>query len=264
MPKIILFILLLATLSVRAQETPKYDVVQMTNGEQRTGQVTEISDNEIKFSYVNETLVYTFKKADIGKITFSTGRIQFINSSTNAAASTQTAEDFHNKVAILPFAYIIDQKDGGHEMPLKIQAESYDILNGKAKIMTIQDPKTTNALLAKAGVQQENIQNYTMGEICHILNVEFVLQGVVTINKADDVSSSYGTAKNESNSKIGKWSSSSSTYTSTTYDTNMIMNIYDNKGQRLFGHNHDSLWPMIDAYAITLKYLLKKTPIYAK
>ncbi|MGO3240608.1 MAG: hypothetical protein ACTIKD_09120 [Sphingobacteriaceae bacterium] len=261
----IIFFLLLATLSVSAQDTVTYDIVQMNNGDQRSGKVNEISDSEIKFSYANESLVYILKKTDINKITFATGRIEFFNPGTDKATPNQSLEDFHNKVAILPFAYIVDRKDGGHEMPLKIQKECYDLLNSKAKNIEIQDPQVTNALLGKAGVNDGNIQAYTMGEICHILNVEYSIQGMVTINEADVVSSSYGSVKGESNTTIGKWLNTSATsYSTKNYDTNMVMNMYDNQGQRLFGQNHDSIWPMVDAYQITLKYLLKKVPVWGK
>lgn len=261
----IIFFLLLTTVSASAQDTVKYDVVQMNNGDQRSGKVSEISDSEIKFSYADESLVYTLKKADINKITFATGRIEFFNSGPDNTTVNQSTDDFSNKLAILPFAYIVDQKDGGHEMPLKIQEECYDLLNGKAQSLEIQDTQTTNALLGKAGITDGNIQAYTMGEICHILNVEYVIQGVVTVNESEVVSSSYGSVKGDSNTKIGKWLNSSSTsYSTKNYDTNMIMNMYDHQGQRLFGQNHDSIWPMVDAYQITLKYLLKKMPVWGK
>src|SRR5690606_14745318 len=124
---------------------------------------------------------------------------------TDSEVGNQLTEDFHNKLAVLPFAYILDQKDGGHEMPLKIQSECHDILSSKTQNIDIQETQTTNALLAKAGVNDGNIQGYTMGEICHILNVEYVIQGVVTINEESVSSSSYGSAKGDSNTKIGKW-----------------------------------------------------------
>src|SRR5690606_982006 len=108
----------------------------------------------------------TIKKADIQKITFGSGRIEYFNA--DEGDSDQTA-DFYNKLAVLPFAYIADGKEGGREMPLKIQQECFTILSSKADKLQLQDVQTTNALLAKAGVDNGNIQGYTMGEICHIL-----------------------------------------------------------------------------------------------
>src|SRR6476646_12029352 len=74
-------------------QTPAHDVITKTNGEELSGKVIEISDNEIKFSYPGETLVYTFKKADIRKITYASGRTETFNNSvsseTKAGAPTQ-------------------------------------------------------------------------------------------------------------------------------------------------------------------------------
>lgn len=266
----IFFILILAGICANGQETTKADVVLMNNGDQKSGKVIAIADDAIKFVYTNESLEYILKKVDINKITFASGRIEFYNSSGSSNSATPTLEDFHNKVAILPFGYIRDQKDGGQEMPIKIQNECFTILGKKAKTLQVQDVQTTNALLTKAGVNNGNIQGYTMGEICHILNVEYVVQGMVSVDETDQISSSVGSTntdvKNGKNNTIGKiFSTSSATsISSKNYNTNVTMNIYDNGGQQLFNQNHNSFWPDLNAYDITLNYLLKKTPLYGK
>ncbi|MBC9797504.1 hypothetical protein [Sinomicrobium weinanense] len=266
------YLLTLMCFVIHAQETPKYDLLLMNNGEQRSGKVTEISDDEIKFAYTNEALIYTIKKADISKITFASGRIEFFNpDKTDTSGDNAQPADFHNKLAILPFAYIADQKDGSTQMPLKIQQECFSILNKKANNLQIQDIQTTNALLAKAGVNNNNIQGYTMGEICQILKVEYVIQGMITTNETSVVSSTTASGNSvvkESNKKnvIGKIlnTTTSSTTSEKNYDTTVNMNIYDHNGQHLFGQEHNSFWPGIDAYRITLNYLLKRTPVYGK
>lgn len=266
------YLLIFTSFVIHAQETVKYDLLLMNNGEQRSGKVIEISDDEIKFAYAGETLIYTIKKTDISKITFASGRIEFFNpDTTDTSGDDAGPADFYNKLAILPFAYIADRKDGGTEMPVKIQQECYTILNKKANNLQLQDIQTTNALLAKAGVNNGNIQGYTMGEICHILNVEYVIQGMITTNETGEVSSTIGhnnSVIRDSDKKnvIGKIlnTTTSTTTSEKNYDTTVNMNIYDNNGQHLFGQEHSSLWPGADAYRITLNYLLKRTPVYGK
>jgi len=183
----------------------------------------------------------------------------------------------------LPFGYIKDQKAGDHVMTNKIQNETYALLNQHRGGLTYQSPNDTNALLIKAGVNNNNIQGYTMGEICNILGVEFIIQGVVSVEKTtqQNYSSYYDTSKNKGNDKVyidrnghvignplesGKsqsFGSSSSTSTQ-NYATSMTINIYNDKGNSIYNQDHTSFWNTQDAYKITLKYLAKRMPLYKK
>ncbi len=111
---------LIFSFSLHAQTPAKTDVITRINGEELSGKVIKISDNEIKFSHPGETLVYTFKKTDIRKIAYASGRTETFNhsasletkadaSTTDKAASKENpAADHRNRVAILPFSYIAD------------------------------------------------------------------------------------------------------------------------------------------------------------
>ena len=88
------------------------DIVLKSNGEEMKGKVTQVSDDEIHFIYSGETAEYIVKKADVLKITHSSGRVETFNQSAQPAetrkndqvAMTATPADHHNKIAILPFA----------------------------------------------------------------------------------------------------------------------------------------------------------------
>ncbi|HEX3766751.1 MAG TPA: hypothetical protein VHT72_00165, partial [Puia sp.] len=75
-------LVLILSFSVKAQSPAKNDVITKSNGDVLSGKVIEISDNEIKFSYPGETLIYTFKKTDIQKITYASGRTEVFNQTT--------------------------------------------------------------------------------------------------------------------------------------------------------------------------------------
>ena len=83
----------------------------------------------------------------------------------------------------MPFAYIKDQQEGDAVMTNKIQTETFALLNKHRGGLTYQSTNDTNALLIKAGVANNNLQGYTMGEICSILGVEYVIQGMVSVEK---------------------------------------------------------------------------------
>lgn len=270
---IILLFFVTAVNSSYAQQT-NFDVVLKLNGEEHVGTVTEMDDNLVKFVHQSETLSYTFKKADIMKITFASGRIEIINETPEVkegnAKPGSGLESHHNKIAILPFSYIMNKQSAGEEMGYKVQTECYSFLNNHVGELTIQDPITTNALMIKAGINQENIRGYTMGEICNILGVEFLVNGSITQN-ATYVSNYSGTSTNAKSDRNKKntgniFSSISSSYSSSTqnYQTAMTMNIYTDKNTNIYSKDHSSFWPNNDAYKITLQYMLKRTPIYKK
>ncbi|MDC9723494.1 MAG: hypothetical protein PSN34_12090 [Urechidicola sp.] len=262
------------------------DIILKTNGEEMIGKVNSISDDAVDFVYQNETINYQVKTVDIVKITFSSGRIQFFNKLATQSKSESkpkvTLEDHHNKVAILPFGFIKDQEAGSDVMSNKIQQESYTVFNAHKGLLHFQPTRTTNALLIKAGVTNNNIQGFTMGEICNILGVEYVLQGVVTLEKTtqSNYGSSFSTTKGKGEKAyvdrhgniIGNIYGNGKTKTSSfgtstsvqNYSTSILINIYNDKGDNIFSQDHASFWNTEDAYKITLKYLAKKSPFYKK
>jgi preprotein translocase subunit YajC len=75
--KLFLFIF---SLCFSLASTAQNDVVLKLNGEEMSGKVTEINDDNIRFIYKGETETYTIKKADIMKITFANGTLPSGNS----------------------------------------------------------------------------------------------------------------------------------------------------------------------------------------
>ena len=118
-------ILLLLFLSIGFSSIAQnFDIILKTNGEEMEGTVKGIEDESLSFIYKNETIVYKVKQSDIVKITFASGRVQFFNSYNQPGHSNnESLEDHHNKVAVLPFAYIKDQQVGDQVMSNKIQAD---------------------------------------------------------------------------------------------------------------------------------------------
>ncbi len=274
LPNTALFVVFALLFSLKS--TAQKDVILKASGEEMIGKVTQINSGDIQFVHENETLEYTVPKSEILKITFASGRIEYFKSQDEVPSGN--LEDHHNKVAILPFGYIRDQESSNPTMTKKIQEATYAIFRSKASQLDFQDPSTTNALLSKAGVTN-NIEGYTMGEICNILGVEYVVQGMVSIEKSSitNFSNSQSTTKGRNNAYVdrrghivgdlynsGKRSTSSFSTTTQNYATDITMNIYTDKGENVFGQEHQSFWQTQDAYKITLQYLAKRTPIYKK
>jgi hypothetical protein len=246
----------------------KSDVIKKLSGEEMKGKITEMTDDAVKFTYDNETLVYTVKKADIATITFASGRVEVVNAASGANAPEAMTQDHKNKIAILPFTYINDNRDAGDAMGYKVQAEAYNMMKNHSGPRTVQDPTTTNALLIKAGINEGTIRGYTMTDICNVLGVELLIQGTVTQNTgtATSYTSQSGSYNNKETAKGNKGSTYGSSSTSNTqgFKTTILFNVFNDKGENLYSKDHESFWSMDDAYKITLQYLLKRSPVYVK
>ncbi len=252
------------------------DVVLKFNGEEMIGKVMSIDKSNIEFVYQNETLEYSVPIAEIQKITFGSGRIQYFN---NGGKVSTNLKEHHNKVAILPFGFLQDKETSNMTMTKKIQQETFTIFRNEALQLKFQDPTETNALLSKAGITN-NIEGYTMGEICDILGVEYVVQGIVSIEKTDVTNYSSSRTKvkgNNNKARVDKkgniignlWnnsskSSSSFSTTSQNYSTNITMNVYTDKGENIYSKDHSSFWLTENAYRVTLRYLAKRTPLFGR
>ncbi|HZZ74482.1 MAG TPA: hypothetical protein VFE04_01070, partial [Puia sp.] len=174
------FLFLIISFILQAQSSGKYDVITKLNGDELSGKVIEIGDTEIKFSYPGETLIYTFKKTDIRKITYASGRSETFSkpvpteiktdaaSSANTGSAAKSSADHQNRVAILPFSYVTDGQSAADALSEKAQSACYSYLTKNAGSRQILDPRTTNAQLYKAGVHKDNLKGYTMDDLCSI------------------------------------------------------------------------------------------------
>ncbi len=277
---LLIFLMLAAPFSLIAQQTAKNDIILKVNGEELSGKVIKINDDNIEFTYAGESLVYTIKKIDILKITYASGRLEFFNKqilpseNKGQVAESQKSpngpglEEHHNKVAILPFAFIRDGQATDDAISDLVQNEAFAYMNKHAGMFSILNPRTTNALLIKAGITKETIKGYTMDDICNILGVEYVIEGMVNMNKTSQTNyqSNRGTTTTKNNEGDRKRITNNSSYATATqnFQTKLTMNIYNDKGNTVYAQERTSFWNTQDGYKLTLEYLLKRSPFYNK
>jgi len=258
--------LIFFSITLSSAQEEKLDHILMTNGENKVGQVVGISDDAIEFIHQGETLKYTLKKSEISKIEFSSGRIEVFNEMPISSKETNLA-DHHNKIAVLPFTYIRDGEQKKNDaMERKVQQEFVSVMSDHVGVLKIQATSETNALLAKAGINDENFIQFTMPEIANMLGVEYIIQSTLTINQQGSTtynSSSATVNRNDDKKKITGYSSSSSS-TQLQFQTNIDMTLYNDKGELVWTQSKESFWPTEDAYQQTLKFLLKRSPVYSK
>jgi len=243
------------------------DRLLMLDGEERIGKVTEINDAEVKFVYSGESLVYTIKKESINKIQFASGRIEVITEVKKAEDGSQVGsalESHHNVVAILPFSFLGQGGDRDSKMGLKVQSDCYTLLKKSASQFAIQDPITTNAVLIKYNINENTVAGLTPVEIANLLGVEYVIYGTIKLDQTGSMTSggAYGSSKNKGSKTTGIILGSSST--TAEFRTNVDMKIYNDHGDNIYSNSHVSFWQSVDAYMVTLQYLLKRCPLYSK
>jgi TolB-like protein len=279
-----LYLLLLVSLlplSLLAQpgNNQKDDVILKTNGEEMKGKVIKITDSDVTFIYTGETAEYILKKSEISKITHSSGRVELIGQPGLPAQTRQDDQvnmtaspaDHHNKIAVLPFTYLMDNQPGAEAIGYKAQEDTYGFLSKNSAGYTILDPRTTNALLSKGGVTRDKVMNFTMKEICDILGVEYVIDGVVTQNKGYATSYTNGssTSKVKRDDDKGIRGVSSTDYSSSNaaqrYDVSVALHIYMDNNASIYNQTHKAFLSNTDgSYTSPLEYLLKRCPLYRK
>ena len=254
------------------------DKVTMNNGEKREGKVVSVKDDAIKFIYKGETLEYEFKKSDINKIEFASGRTEVVNATAPVSEMpTSTAAERKRKIAVLPFDFITnDASIDVTSISQQLQTETYNTNQENTTIKNVQDPKTTNSLLAKAGLTRANITTKTPQEMAVLLGVENVVYGIANVTTKG--SSTYGsgistvdgkaTEKKDRSKETTKVSgtvfNSNSSSTTVEYDTKIDLNFYTDQGKNIYSESRKAFGSGFDAHSATVNYLIKRCPFGSK
>jgi len=203
-------------------------------------------------------------------------RLYFLLAIFLAAGSLHAQNPAHKgKMAIVPFHFVIDQMAGSEEVSYQVQQDAFTILSKNSGNLEIQDPETTNALLAKAGITLEGMRGFTFDEICNALGVEYVVGGTVKQTMQQVVTNSTNQNTKEvapTYNRRGKETSAGGYQTTTTqtqavnnnYTTNVTLSIHNDQGGSVFNQNHTSTWNGPEAYKNTINFLWKKTSFYVK
>lgn len=265
-----LFMLLICITTVFAQQ--KEDVIYLMDGGQKKGKVITIGDEIIKFSYTGEELQYELKKSLIDKIVFANGREESFrsagnaSSTLNATALQSNAIQGGNRLAVIPFE--IASNDQGlttDVMRREVQQACVDALRSRSLSIQVQDARTTNATLAKNNINLTDIANHTPEDLAKLLGVDYVILGVYDIENKGTFSYGSGVAsyddKKKDNKTKGTVVQSNNSYTSTNYDTKVLMTIYDATGRQLFSDTRKPFLGGVDSYKGALKTLAKRVPL---
>lgn len=260
----------------QGNQTSKEDMVQKSSGEILKGKILRVTDSDVTFVYSGETAEYVIKKSDVSKIVHSSGRVEdFAQNNTaqirqkDAVSMVASPNGHHNRIAILPFTFLMENQQGAEEIGIKAQQDAYNYLSKHSSGYTIIDPRTVNAALAQAGVTREKMIGFSMKNLGNILGAEYMIEGTISQAKGYMTSSTIGrssaTIKDDGN-KIKETGVGTSTSDSAQqYDVTVTMQIYMDNNVSIYNNSHKAFWPTTDgAYALPLEYVLKRSPLYTK
>ncbi|TDX11418.1 hypothetical protein [Flavobacterium sp. S87F.05.LMB.W.Kidney.N] len=277
--KPLLIILMLFTVAFSfAQGGKKLDKIIKRDYQVIECTISKMSDKTVEYSLPGETLVISLDISQIARIDFASGRSQTFdvssgNSSPSSGSSTITASEMKpNTIAVLPVPYVnSDTQESSGDMAKFAQNDLYNKLLDKSSNifpLTVQDLRTTNSLLHKAGIDHNNIDETPIEDLEKILGVDNIVAAKVsyTINSGTTATTyNSGNAKVSDNNKKIKTNDISTTTANTQvyYYYTVYFDMYRNT-TKIYSQTRKPLLAVKDSWMDSVTYLLKRSPIYVK
>ncbi|MNQ60366.1 hypothetical protein D3C85_746420 [compost metagenome] len=242
------------------------------------GTISKISDQAVEYSLPGETLLISLDVSQIARIDFASGRSQTFDvsqGSTSQPSSGQSitaAEMKPNTIAVLPVPYVnSDTQQGSEDMAKFAQNDMYNkLLDKSANIfpLTVQDLRTTNSLLHKAGIDHTNIDETPIADLEKILGVDNILAAKISYTMStSSTASTYGSGSTTVSNNDKKIKSND--YSTTTANTqmyyyyNVYFDMYKNTS-KIYSQTRKPFLNLKDSWIDSITYLLKRSPIYTK
>ncbi|RUT71675.1 hypothetical protein D0817_03040 [Flavobacterium cupreum] len=243
--------------------------------------ISKMSDKTVEYSLPGETLQISLDVSQIARIDFSSGRSQTfdvaaasspVSSSVSSNPVIANAPMKTNTIAVLPVPYVnSDNLQSSEDMSKFAQNDLYNkLLDKSANILplTVQDLRTTNSLLHKAGIDHNNIDDTPIEDLERILGVDNIVAAKVSFTMS---SSSTATTYNSGNAKISDNDKKLKTndISTTTANTQMYyyytvyFDMYKNS-TKIYSQTRKPFLNLKDSWIDSVSYLLKRSPIYVK
>ncbi|MBZ4034430.1 hypothetical protein K6T82_06615 [Flavobacterium sp. 17A] len=239
--------------------------------------ISKMSDSTVEYSLPGETLQISIDVSKIARIDFASGRSQTFDVSANntVAASNQviSAQDIKpNTIAVLPVPYVnSDNQEASEDMAKFAQNDLYNKLLDKSSNifpLTVQDLRTTNSLLHKAGIDYKNIDETPIDDLEKILGVDNIVAAKVSYTIG---TTSTATTYNSGNAKVSDNNKKVTTNDVSTTTANnqsyyyytVYFDMYKNK-DKIYSQTRKPFLAVKDSWMESVSYLLKRSPIYTK
>jgi hypothetical protein len=274
---VLMLVLLSASAFAQAKKLDKiitkdYQVIECT--------ISKISDKTVDYSMPNETMTIEIDVSKIARIDFASGRSQTFAatentigsapSPTNNTSVNEVATFKENTIAVLPVPFVNSENmTDSEEMSKFAQNDIYNKLLDKSSNilpLTVQDLRTTNSLLRKAGIDHKNIDETPIDELHKILGVDNIVAAKVSYTVTQNQTSTAYTSQNakvNDNKVKANEATIANTNTQLLFDYHVYFDMYKNNS-KIYTQNRKPLFKIKDSWMDTVTYLLKRSPIYVK
>jgi len=185
-----------------------------------------------------------------------------VSAQTTEPVTGTTAQ---NKVAVLPIIFIADgNTERIDEMRYRLQNIAYLYLKDEALELKFQSPAETNALLLRHGITEANFREFTPKDLANLLQVEYVLTGMVTQEITGESNTSTSNRRDFGNWERKRRIQVEHSRTKQQLSTHIDLDIYNDKGEQIFSKSRRSILSDTDAYKYGIHYLLKRSPLYKR
>lgn len=277
-PFLVLLVLLSACVSF-AQSGKKLDKIIKRDYQIIECTVLKMSDKTVEYSLPGETVQISLDVSQIAKIDFASGRSQTFDVSANTSTAPQSssqsvasADMKHNTIAVLPVPYVnTDNQQGSEDMAKFAQNDLYNKLLDKSSNifpLTVQDLRTTNSLLHKAGIDHNNIDETPIEDLEKILGVDNIVAAKVSYTIGTGTTA---TTYNSGNAKVSNNNKKVTTNDISTTTANdqkyyyytVYFDMYRN-ADKIYSQTRKPFLAVKDGWMDSITYLLKRSPIYVK
>ncbi|GAA6768327.1 hypothetical protein AAFH68_42810 [Flavobacterium sp. CGRL1] len=258
-----------------AQGGKKLDKIIKRDYQIIEGTISKISDKTVEYSLPGETLTISLDVSHIARIDFASGRSQTFDVSqgnSDSSAVVTASQIKQNTIAVLPVPYLnADNQESSEDMAKFAQNDLYNKLIDKSSNilpLTVQDLRTTNSLLHKAGIDHTNIDETPIEDLEKILGVDNIVAAKVSYTmNSGTTSTTYnsGNAKVSDNNKKVKTNDVSTTTANTQvyYYYTVYFDMYKNT-TKIYSQTRKPFLAVKDSWMDSITYLLKRSPIYVK
>ena len=240
--------------------------------------IAKISDQTVEYSLPGETVQISLDVSQIARIDFASGRSQTFDVSAgstyipSAPGPISVTEMKPNTIAVLPVPYVnSDNMQSSEDMSKFAQNDMYNkLLDKSANIfpLTVQDLRTTNSLLHKAGIDHHNIDETPIADLEKILGVDNIIAAKISYTMStSSTASTYGSGSTtiSNNDKKIKSNDYSTTVANTQmyYYYNVYFDMYKST-TKIYSQTRKPFLNLKDSWIDSITYLLKRSPIYTK
>jgi hypothetical protein len=247
--------------------------------------ITKMSSTAIEYKLPNESLINVLDVKEIARINFANGKSQTFNLSEQSitpSSNSTSPEGSNNNVtitklpikqhtiAILPVPFVnTETQYSSEEMSKLAQTDLFNSFAAKElniAPLSVQDLRTTNSLLKKAGINYSNIDETPTEELHQILGVDHL----VAVKASYFIERKNSTTKQEvgkvdvKDNKI-RTDDFSATFTNEIreYRYTMYFDIFKNN-EKIYSQTRKPFFDQQDSWLDAMNYMLKRCPIYNK